>query len=123
MGRGTRQNQTQLQCCKDIFASIPTFDFSQVKGHVVVVDPMTACDNITNKLELSGKIAIIRRGPTLPEYSCSFFIAKARVVEKLGAIGGIIIGSNVIQSSPLLANLTKKMNSSMTRLTAIPYSS
>jgi mannosidase alpha-like ER degradation enhancer 3 len=62
-----------------------TFDLSQVEGHVVVVDPMTACDKISNKLELKGKIAIIRRG------DCKF-IVKARAIEKHGAIGGIIIG-------------------------------
>jgi mannosidase alpha-like ER degradation enhancer 3 len=65
----------------------PTLDLSQVEGHVMVVDPMTACDKISNGLELMGKIAILRRGT-------SSFIVKARAVEKHGAIGGIIIGSN-----------------------------
>jgi hypothetical protein len=71
---------------------MPTFDLSQVAGHIVVVDPMTACDKLSNKLELKGKIAIIRRGDC-DQSSCNCeFIVKARAVEKHGAIGGIIIG-------------------------------
>jgi hypothetical protein len=71
----------------------PTLDLSQVEGHVMVVDPMTAC-GISNGPELMGKIAILRRSPLDDDEPCDYFIGKARAVEKHGAIGGIIIGSN-----------------------------
>jgi hypothetical protein len=60
-----------------------------VKGHVVVADPVNACGNITNKLELRKEIAIIQRGPH--DQPCDQSIVKATVVEKHGIIGGIII--------------------------------
>lgn len=58
-----------------VIASVPT------TGHVVLADPALACDPITN--DLTGKIALIRRG------TCEFG-TKVLGAETAGAIGAII---------------------------------
>ncbi|XP_038063817.1 ER degradation-enhancing alpha-mannosidase-like protein 3 [Patiria miniata] len=62
-----------------------------VPGAVVMVDPLTACVEPKNKEELRGKIALLQRGDCM-------FIDKGKVIEKAGAIGGIVM-DNVGDSS------------------------
>jgi mannosidase alpha-like ER degradation enhancer 3 len=56
-----------------------------VIGELALADPLKACSPLQNSHELNGRIAVVRRG------SC-MFEDKARLVQKAGAIGVIIIG-------------------------------
>ncbi|KAF2349550.1 PA domain, partial [Trinorchestia longiramus] len=55
-----------------------------VQGEVVVASPYRACETLSNDDEVKGKIVIVERGDCL-------FIDKARVLQRLGAIGGIVV--------------------------------
>ncbi|XP_022085237.1 ER degradation-enhancing alpha-mannosidase-like protein 3 isoform X2 [Acanthaster planci] len=62
-----------------------------VPGAVVIVEPFTACVEPKNKEALRGKIALVQRGDCM-------FIDKGKVIERAGAIGGIVM-DNVADSS------------------------
>nr|XP_045621161.1 ER degradation-enhancing alpha-mannosidase-like protein 3 [Procambarus clarkii] len=71
----------------------------QVNGPVVKAAPLRACEQLTNEGEIQGKIVIIERGDCM-------FIEKARRLEALGAIGGIVLDNTPgtsAKSSPMFA--------------------
>lgn len=59
----------------------------QVKGSLMKASPYTACGPIDNAAELEGHIALALRGDCM-------FAAKARQLQKAGAIGVIFIGED-----------------------------
>lgn len=60
-------------------------------GELVMADPFTACNGITNGHLMQGKIIIMTRGDCM-------FVEKARNLQKLGAHGGIVV-DNVADTS------------------------
>ncbi|MPC13214.1 ER degradation-enhancing alpha-mannosidase-like protein 3 [Portunus trituberculatus] len=71
----------------------------QVKGTVVKASPLRACDQLHNKGDIKDKIVIIERGDCM-------FIEKARRLETLGAVGGIVLDNTPgtsAKSSPMFA--------------------
>jgi len=70
-----------------------------VKGALVLADPITACQVPDNAKEFWGKIVIVERGECM-------FIEKARILEKAGAKGGIVVDNNkgtTAANSPLFS--------------------
>ncbi|KAK3088771.1 hypothetical protein FSP39_023586, partial [Pinctada imbricata] len=70
-----------------------------VQGQLAIADPYNACSTILNPEILEGRIAILQRG------SC-MFIDKARNLQKIGAIGGIVIDNNedsTSENNPIFA--------------------
>lgn len=71
----------------------------QVTGVVVKASPLRACDQLHNKADVKDKIVIIERGDCM-------FIEKARRLEALGAIGGIVLDNTPgtsAKTSPMFA--------------------
>lgn len=71
----------------------------QVSGPVVKARHLRACDQLENEKEVRGKIVIMERGDCM-------FIEKARRLEALGAIGGIVLDNTPgtsATSSPMFA--------------------
>ncbi|KAK3866003.1 hypothetical protein Pcinc_028431 [Petrolisthes cinctipes] len=71
----------------------------QVSGRVVQASPLRACEQLTNEDEVAGAIAIIERGDCM-------FIEKARRLEALGVVGGIVLDNTPdtsANSSPMFA--------------------
>ncbi|XP_069942665.1 ER degradation-enhancing alpha-mannosidase-like protein 3 isoform X1 [Cherax quadricarinatus] len=71
----------------------------QVNGPVVKATPLRACEQLGNEDEIHGKIVIIERGDCM-------FIEKARRLEALGAIGGIVLDNTPetsAKTSPMFA--------------------
>ncbi|XP_037796951.1 ER degradation-enhancing alpha-mannosidase-like protein 3 [Penaeus monodon] len=71
----------------------------QVSGPVVKARHLRACDQLENEKEVRGKIVIMERGDCM-------FIEKARRLEALGAIGGIVLDNTPgtsAASSPMFA--------------------
>lgn len=71
----------------------------QVTGPVVKARHLRACDQLENEKEVRGKIVIMERGDCM-------FIEKARRLEALGAIGGIVLDNTPgtsATSSPMFA--------------------
>lgn len=71
----------------------------QVRGTVVKAVPLRACEQPHNKAEIKDKIVIIERGDCM-------FIEKARRLEALGAVGGIVLDNTPgtsAKSSPMFA--------------------
>ncbi|XP_040574557.1 ER degradation-enhancing alpha-mannosidase-like protein 3 [Lepeophtheirus salmonis] len=69
----------------------------KAKGKAVVASPYKACGDLENGKEFWGKIGIVERGDCM-------FIEKARLLESLGAVGGIVIDANdgsTSKASPL----------------------
>ncbi|XP_012281913.1 ER degradation-enhancing alpha-mannosidase-like protein 3 [Orussus abietinus] len=64
---------------------------AKVTGNVVFAIPLTSCSDLLNPSEVVGKIAIVERG------SCTF-ADKARIIQKAGAIAGMVF-DNVATSS------------------------
>ncbi|XP_057333329.1 ER degradation-enhancing alpha-mannosidase-like protein 3 [Microplitis mediator] len=68
----------------------------KVTGKPVLTEPKEACSELTNVDMIKGNIAVIFRGNCM-------FIEKARMIEKAGAIGGIVldtvIGSTIATSA------------------------
>jgi len=65
----------------------------------VLADPITACQVPDNAKEFWGKIVIVERGECM-------FIEKARILEKAGAKGGIVVDNNkgtTAANSPLFS--------------------
>ena len=58
-----------------------------VEGSLVIASPYRACDTLDNAEEVRGKIVLVERGDCM-------FIDKARVIQKLGAIGGIVVDNS-----------------------------
>lgn len=70
-----------------------------VSGKVVKASPLRACGEIDNEDEVKGKIVIMERGDCM-------FIEKARKLESLGGIGGIVLDNTPgtsASSSPMFA--------------------
>ena len=71
-----------------------------VEAKIVIIKPFSGCGEITNAEEdVRGKIAIMQRGDCM-------LIVKARAVEEMGAVGGIVIDNNAdssASSSPIFA--------------------
>nr|XP_020650758.1 ER degradation-enhancing alpha-mannosidase-like protein 3 isoform X2 [Pogona vitticeps] len=65
---------------------------SGTRGFVAVSKPYNGCSEITNPEALNGKIALMQRGQCM-------FAEKARNIQKVGAIGGIVIDDNEGSSS------------------------
>ena len=61
----------------------------QVRGSVVLADPYDGCTQFNNANDVSGKIVVVRRGACL-------FIDKARIIQSLGGVGGIVIGKYAV---------------------------
>ena len=68
------------------------FHCLQVSGPLVVAEPMKACSTPSNSIEFWGKIVLVERGDCM-------FVEKARILEKAGARGGIVVDSNKGTSS------------------------
>ncbi|XP_071551477.1 ER degradation-enhancing alpha-mannosidase-like protein 3 [Panulirus ornatus] len=71
----------------------------QVNGPVMKATPLRACEQLDNEDEIRGKIVIIERGDCM-------FIEKARRLEALGAVGGIVLDNTPgtsAKSSPMFA--------------------
>ncbi|GAB6023426.1 ER degradation-enhancing alpha-mannosidase-like protein 2 [Chamberlinius hualienensis] len=72
---------------------------NQVTAEAVFVSPFRACGELLNADMLKGKIGVVERGDCM-------FVDKGRQLQKLGAVGGIVIDNNVGSSSstsPLFA--------------------
>ncbi|XP_013410310.1 ER degradation-enhancing alpha-mannosidase-like protein 3 isoform X4 [Lingula anatina] len=70
-----------------------------LRAQVAVADPFKACTSPTNAAQLKGKIVIMERGDCM-------FIDKARLLQAVGASGGIVIDHNpgsTAKSAPLFA--------------------
>ncbi|KAB7496940.1 ER degradation-enhancing alpha-mannosidase-like protein 3 [Armadillidium nasatum] len=63
-----------------------------VTGTVVKASPIKACGKLENGEEVKGKIVILERGECM-------FIEKARNIEALGAVGGIVVDNTPLSSS------------------------
>ena len=62
------------------------FSPQPITGTLIDGHPSLGCDAITPNAErLRGKIVLLKRGECM-------FIEKARILEKWGAIGGVILG-------------------------------
>lgn len=57
---------------------------NEVEGPLVLVDPKRGCGELRNGPDLAGKIAVMERGECM-------FVEKARKIQALGAIGGIVL--------------------------------
>ena len=58
-----------------------------VEAEIFIANPFSGCGELVNtEEEVRGKIAVMQRGDCM-------FVVKARAVEKLGAVGGIVIGN------------------------------
>lgn len=57
---------------------------AEITGQVIRASPLRACGQLDNTAEITGKIVIMERGDCM-------FIEKARRVESLGAVGGIVL--------------------------------
>ncbi|KAG8038685.1 hypothetical protein G9C98_000240 [Cotesia typhae] len=71
----------------------------KVTGKPVLTEPKEACSELTNVDMIKGNIAVIFRGNCM-------FIEKARMVERAGAIGGIVLDTvigSTIESSLMFA--------------------
>ncbi|XP_042222341.1 ER degradation-enhancing alpha-mannosidase-like protein 3 isoform X2 [Homarus americanus] len=71
----------------------------EVSGPALKASPLRACEQLDNESEVQGKIAIIERGDCM-------FIEKARRLEALGAVGGIVLDNTPgtsAKSSPMFA--------------------
>merc|ERR1719189_2197545 len=81
-----------LDVSKTIFAGPAQFGrelgkgFS-VSGPLILAEPIEACRTPDNAKEFWGAIVIVRRGDCM-------FVEKARILEKAGAKGGIVIDNN-----------------------------
>ncbi|XP_076062740.1 ER degradation enhancer, mannosidase alpha-like 2 isoform X2 [Oratosquilla oratoria] len=74
-------------------------DNIEVKGVAVIATPIKACEDLTNGGGMMGKVVIMERGDCM-------FIDKARRIEALGAVGGIVLDNNEgtsAASSPMFA--------------------
>ena len=71
-----------------------------VEAELLIMKPFSGCGEISNAEEdVRGKIAVMQRGDCM-------FVVKARAVEKMGAVGGIVIDNNADSSasaSPIFA--------------------
>ncbi|XP_066912521.1 ER degradation-enhancing alpha-mannosidase-like protein 3 isoform X2 [Clytia hemisphaerica] len=65
----------------------PDLDQQAIQGELVQAEPFNSCQNIANAGDLINRIVVLQRGGCM-------FIDKARLVEKLGAIGAIIVDHN-----------------------------
>lgn len=61
---------------------------NEVEGPLVLVDPIRGCGELRNGADLAGKIAVMERGECM-------FVEKARKIQALGAIGGIVLDNQV----------------------------
>lgn len=55
-----------------------------VDGKLAIAKPYKACGTLENAAEVKGKIVLLERGDCL-------FVDKARVIQEMGAIGGIVV--------------------------------
>ncbi|XP_063982642.1 ER degradation-enhancing alpha-mannosidase-like protein 3 [Diachasmimorpha longicaudata] len=60
----------------------------KIVGKPVLVEPSQACEEITNPDRIEGNIALVTRGNCM-------FVEKARIVQKTGAIAGIVLDNGV----------------------------
>ena len=61
-----------------------------VEGKLVIASPFRACTELEN--EVKGKIVLLERGDCL-------FVDKARIIQKLGAIGGVVVDNSPMMTS------------------------
>ncbi|XP_015119637.1 ER degradation-enhancing alpha-mannosidase-like protein 3 [Diachasma alloeum] len=64
----------------------------RVVGKPVLVEPSKACEEITNAKMIEGNIALVSRGNCM-------FVEKARIVQKAGAIAGIVLDNGMGSSA------------------------
>merc|ERR1719273_1155932 len=70
-----------------------------VSGQLIVAEPIKACSISENAKEFWGKIVLVERGDCM-------FVEKARILEKSGAKGGIVVDNNkgtTATNSPLFS--------------------
>lgn len=64
----------------------------KITGNPVLADPIRGCQPLVNADDIKGKIGIIERGDCM-------FIDKARQLQQIGAVGGIVIDNHPESSS------------------------
>ncbi|XP_055925228.1 ER degradation-enhancing alpha-mannosidase-like protein 3 isoform X2 [Argiope bruennichi] len=77
------KNRKLLQACPAKFG-LDVRGKPPIESKLAIAEPLKACSPIENRIEVRGKIAIIKRG------SC-MFIEKARNVQNAGAVAAIVI--------------------------------
>ena len=84
-----------------------------MEGELVVAQPYKACKPLTNAAAVKGKLVLLERGDCM-------FIDKARVIQLLGAIGGIVVDNSLPeqQQQPESADNTTTSNSTTSNSTS-----